>query len=63
MSGVKTLCHDALINIWPAQINVVDLVGFGPVQTLKLRQQQPEQHVDFSPTLIKQRGFVQNRIT
>jgi hypothetical protein len=33
------------------------------VQTLKLRQQQPEQHVDFSPTLIKQRGFVQNRIT
>lgn len=39
--------HDALMSIWPAQINVVNLEGRGPVRTLKLSKQAPEQSFDF----------------
>lgn len=39
--------HDALMDIWPAQINVVNLEGRGPVRTLKLSKQQPVQRFDF----------------
>lgn len=47
---LKTLSvrHDALMNIWPAQINVVNLEGRGPVRTLKLSKQEPEQRFEFS---------------
>lgn len=40
--------HDALMSIWPSQINVVNLEGRGPVRTLKLSKQAPEQSFDFS---------------
>lgn len=41
--------HDSLMAIWPAQINVVNLEGRGPVRTLKLSKQEPEQTFRFSP--------------
>jgi hypothetical protein len=40
--------HDALMEIWPAQINVVNLEGRGPVRTLKLSKQAQEQSFSFS---------------
>jgi hypothetical protein len=36
------------MNIWPAQINVVNLEGRGPVRTLKLSKQEPQQNFSFS---------------
>ena len=40
--------HDSLMNIWPAQINVVNLEGRGQVRTLKLSKQEPQQSFHFS---------------
>ena len=40
--------HDSLMNIWPAQINVVNLEGRGQVRTLKLSKQEPQQSFNFS---------------
>ena len=40
--------HDSLMSIWPSQINVVNLEGRGPVRTLKLSQQNPEQSFGFT---------------
>ncbi|MFN6970013.1 MAG: DUF6702 family protein [Rheinheimera sp.] len=43
-----TVRHDSLMKIWPAQINVVNLEGRGPVRTLKLSRQEPEQTLRFA---------------
>jgi len=40
--------HDSLMTIWPAQINVVNVEGRGPVRTLKLSKQDPEQSFSFA---------------
>ncbi len=51
-AALKTLSvrHDSLMSIWPAQINVVNLEGRGPVRTLKLSKPAPEQSFDFPAT-------------
>jgi hypothetical protein len=42
------LRHDSLQNLWPEQVNVVNIEGLGKVKNLKFNSQQKWQHVLFA---------------